>query len=117
MRNHIIQAIDFIKEASKAVGKNPIIVLYPVAQAFCSFGFLIVWAIIMIYLTVSEDMVPQCICPSSADVSEILKRTTVWTMKMLFVSQTVFFLKYLNIQQIRNMLGCTCSSFVHRNLL
>lgn len=73
MRKRIILAIDCIKEASKAVGKIPIIVFYPVAQAFWSFGFLIVWAIIMIYLAASGDMVPQCICPSSTDVTEIFE--------------------------------------------
>ena len=48
--------IEVTKEASKDVGKIPIIVIYPGAQPFCIFGFLIVCAIIIIYLATSGSL-------------------------------------------------------------
>lgn len=67
LRKRIHLAIAIVKEASSAISRMPIIILYPVLPIVGFVLFLIPWVVFMLYLASSGEIVTQCICSSKDD--------------------------------------------------
>lgn len=64
IRKRIVLAIACVKEASFAISRMPLIVLYPCLQVLAFVAYLIPWGIFMVYLASSGEMRAQCMCLS-----------------------------------------------------
>lgn len=65
MRKRIYLAIGVVKEACIAIMAMPVLVLYPISPLIGFLVFVIPWAVFMVYLASSGDLVAECFCLGS----------------------------------------------------
>ena len=69
LRKRIVLAVACVREAAKAIGRMPMLSLFPVFQVLGLLAFSIIWGVYMAYLGSSGDIVVECMCPLSSNAT------------------------------------------------